>query len=179
MKTLRGLLDCMTNVLSGLAGLAMVLMMLHVTADVIIRLVLRAPLDGTQEIVSHYYMIALFFLPLALVERQGGHIAAELFTDFLSRRSLLLLEGIIGIFMAMFLALLTWQFVVQALAATQRGETSISATFMLYVWPSRWFLPIGCGVMAAYALLIALVRFVNAGASLRAAAGGLQQEEHA
>ena len=62
------------------AALFVIVMMLHVCADVFSRLVLGRSLHGTIEIVSAYYMVGVIFLPLIEVTREDGHISVELLT---------------------------------------------------------------------------------------------------
>ena len=53
-----------STVLAWIGGAALILMMLHIAADVVARYIFNAPLHGTVEIVSAYYMVAVVFLPL-------------------------------------------------------------------------------------------------------------------
>ncbi|WP_416391404.1 TRAP transporter small permease [Alloalcanivorax xenomutans] len=73
-------LSKITNLMTVIGGLAIALMMLHVTADVVGRFVFGTPIPGTITIVSHYYMIVAAFVPLAYAEQKkrthhggGGH----------------------------------------------------------------------------------------------------------
>ena len=75
-----------TNALALVGGVAIILLMLHVVADVMGRELFRFPLEGTLEIVSFYYMVAVTFFPLAYVCHNEGHISVELFTKNLPRR---------------------------------------------------------------------------------------------
>ena len=83
---LRRLLGRLANALAFLGGIAVVLMMLHICADVIAKYVFNSPIPGTLEIVSNYYMVATVFLPLALVERKNAHIAVEILSQHLPTR---------------------------------------------------------------------------------------------
>ena len=67
-----------SHLLAGLAALALFLMMLHVTADVLGKYLLNRPIPGTAEVVASYYMVAAVFLPLAWVEVRQGSIVMEL-----------------------------------------------------------------------------------------------------
>lgn len=128
----------------GCAFLA--LMMLHVTLDVSLRYLFNAPVIGTLETVSYYYMIIAVFLPLAYIERQGEHIRVDLFVQFLPRwlqLALYLLACLLGL---IFFGLLTYQSFLDALRSTERLET-IMSNFLFYIWPSRWALPLGFGAI--------------------------------
>jgi len=64
-----------------LAALAIALMMLHITLDVVLRNFFNTPLPGTIALVSHYYMALVAFMPLAFAEQKNAHIAVEVLTE--------------------------------------------------------------------------------------------------
>ena len=74
-------LSRLTNFMTVLGGLAIALMMLHVTADVVARFLFGTPIPGTITVVSHYYMIVAAFVPLAFAEQKEGHISVEVVTE--------------------------------------------------------------------------------------------------
>ena len=118
------------------------LMMLHVSADVILRYVANEPLMGTLETVSYYYMVFAVFLPLAYVERAGEHIRVDLFVQLMPRRlqlALYLAGSAIGL---AYFGVRAYQSYLDALRSTERLET-IMSNFLFYIWPSRWALPVG------------------------------------
>ena len=98
-----------STALAWLAGVALNLMMLHIAADVVARYIFNSPLHGTVEIVSAYYMVAVVFLPLAMIERSNGHIVVELVTQHLPRRGQDVLIGIIALVSALYFSAFTWR----------------------------------------------------------------------
>lgn len=132
------------------AALATTAMMLHVVADVAGRVLFHAPISGTAEITQAYYMVALTFLPMAYVARTEGHIVVELFTRFLSPRKLRRLELFTAALTVIYCGVFAWMSGVSAWAETLKGERWQSAQGFTVVWPSRWLLPIGMGVLALY-----------------------------
>ena len=66
MSTPGRLLARTTSLATLIAGIAIALMMLHVSLDVAFRYLLGAPLPGTLTIVTYYYMVIAAFVPLAL-----------------------------------------------------------------------------------------------------------------
>ncbi|MGU9979813.1 TRAP transporter small permease subunit [Phreatobacter sp. HK31-P] len=138
------------------AGAALVLMMLHVTADVIGKYVFVAPIPGTAEVVASYYMIATVFLPLAYIEVQRRPIVVELFYDRLPpllRPPLDLLGTAASV---SFYGFLAWQSAFIALNAYEIGEI-VEGAWRVIVWPSRFLLPFGL----ILACLVLIVRFVG------------------
>lgn len=159
-RVLRRLVDGATI----LGGLAVVLMMLHVTADVLLRKLFAAPLPGTLAVVSNYYMVVLAFVPLALAERRRAHIAVEVLVEHLPHSlkhwlaRLVLLP--VGAALAVF-AWRTWEIAGDKLAS---GTSIVQGTASIVVWPSYFALPIGAGLMLSvvlYRLTVTLVGAAN------------------
>ena len=136
--------------LSGWVGRALLvvgclflfLMMVHVSADVIMRHVANQPIMGTLETVSYYYMVFAVFLPLAYVERAGEHIRVDLFVQLMPRWLQLGLYLASCVIALVYFGMLAYQGYLDALRSTERLET-IMSNFLFYIWPSRWALPIG------------------------------------
>jgi len=128
-----------------IAALALLLMMAHVTADVIGKYVFNAPIPGTAEVVASYYMVATVFLPLAWVEITEGSIIVELLYNLFGRRAKALALFIATGLSAMFyggLALLLWE---PATQAWRIGEI-VEGTWRVVIWPTKFLLPIGLGL---------------------------------
>ena len=69
MQRLLQWLEYPIHALLWLGMLAAVFMMFHVSADVVGRTVFNHPLEGTTEMVSAYYMVAVSYLPWAWIAR--------------------------------------------------------------------------------------------------------------
>ena len=68
-------LEWWSRALLALAILAGLAMMIHVTVDVFARTALNSPLRQTNQMVAAYYMIAVAFLPIALLGKHDDHIS--------------------------------------------------------------------------------------------------------
>lgn len=139
-------------VLTAIAGIALMLMMVHIVVDVTGRVIFNHPLNGTTEIVSTYYMVAVIFLPLGFVSHHEGHITVDLFTRALPPRKLAWLEAVIGAASVVFLVWFTWESFVSAQISFEMGEQRETAADLVTIWPSRWVLPIGLAVMTVYVI---------------------------
>lgn len=159
MDPLREMLEKAAGLLVRLGCVLIGLMALHVVLDVAGRYLLNAPLPGTVEFVSHYYMVGVIFWPLAYVQSRRGHFAAEVFTQRMSPRAIAILDAIVSLVMAVLLVFLSWRTAAYALEFTQVRESVQTAYFTIPTWPSRWFVPIGLGLMALHALVQALQAF--------------------
>lgn len=134
--------------LALIGGLAIVLMMFHIVGDVVMSKFLNDPIDGTTEVVSAYYMVAVVFLPTAFVTFSVGQLSAELFTARLRGYALSFLTGINGLLSTAYLLFIIFFTAVEAISRTAEGEAWETSVDLVAVWPSRWFLPIGLGAMA-------------------------------
>ena len=138
--------------------LFLMLMMLHVTADVVLRFVTNRPIIGTLETVSFYYMTLAVFLPLAYVERRGEHIRVDLFVQLMPRPVQLWLYVLACLLGLIYFGILAYQSYLDALRSTERLET-IMSNFIFYIWPARWALPVGFAAVVL-AILSNLLRAI-------------------
>lgn len=135
----------------ALAGFFLVLMMVHVGADIAMKLAFNAPITGTLETVSYYYMVSVVFLPLAFVEVKNEHVFVDLFFRKFPRK-LQLIVYLFGVTVAvLYYGLFCYQTTLDAVKATRDKET-VMANILFYVWPSRWALSLGSA-----ALILAIV----------------------
>lgn len=125
-----------------LAAIALLLMMLHVTAEVVARATGWLTLIGTLEIVSYYYMILLVMLPMGFVELKQEHIRVDLFAQMMPERVQFVLYLLSCMMCIVFFSMMFQQSLIDAWNSMQRKET-IMSNFIFYIWPSRWALPIG------------------------------------
>lgn len=133
-------------------ALAILAMMLHVAADVVLKVALNAPIMGTLEIVSFVYMVACTFLPLPHVLASRGLIVVELFTQKMAPRDVLRLDAVVGVTTVIYLGLLGVMGVIRALDKMDIGEAQDATYFELPVWPMRWVLAAACCLAAVVAL---------------------------
>lgn len=156
---MRGLLRVLDGAATGaawIAGVATGLMMLHVSLDVALRYFFNAPLTGTVEIVSAYHMTALAFLPLAVIARERGHIIVELFTGWMRPRPRAALDALAGLVTLAYTTAFAWKAVEIALKKTHIREAKESGTGFVEIWPARWSVVAGFGLMAIMVLLVVL-----------------------
>jgi TRAP-type C4-dicarboxylate transport system permease small subunit len=148
--------DALCKVGFFLGALATLAMMVHIGADAFARTVLGAPLVGTLEIVSNWYMVALIFLPLGYLQSHRSHLIVELFTQGMSLRKQHAWDAGMQLLAAAFLATWTIPAVQLALKKTALGE-SMDAVFMdVVIWPTRWFMAVGMALTSLACILTAL-----------------------
>lgn len=155
-------LELWSRALLALAILAGLAMMIHVTVDVFARTALNAPLRQTNQMVAAYYMIAVAFLPIALLGKHDDHISADVFTTMMGPR----LRHFFSVFTLLlgmaYMVAFTWQSWLSAGRRTGQGEVlEISGGYMI-VWPGRWLLPIA-GASLFLCFTLRLVRLLIPG----------------
>ena len=73
--------------LTLIAGLvAVALMMVHITIDVVGKFSINEPVPATIALVSNYYMVVIAFLPIAYAETRNSHITVEVLTELFPMR---------------------------------------------------------------------------------------------
>jgi TRAP-type C4-dicarboxylate transport system permease small subunit len=161
LRALMRAVDLFVDALAWLAGGICLLMALHVSADLVGRSFFNHPLLGTDEIATNYYMVALAFLPLAVITRQRGHIMVGLFTDHLPQRARLCVDALADLLALAFVAIVSWMAVGTAIQKTAAGEMRESSTGYLPIWEARWILAAGFTLMCVY-LALNLVKDLQA-----------------
>ena len=145
-------LSLLADVFLWAGAIAVLAMMLHVTADVLMKVALNQPIMGTLEIVSFVYMVGCTFLPLAHVQLSRTLIIVEVFTQNLTPEKNLRFDIGAAVLTVAYLLLLAIMGAVVAVAKTGIGEAQDATYFDLPVWPMRWVFCISCGLAALIAL---------------------------
>ncbi|MFN4129029.1 MAG: TRAP transporter small permease subunit [Paracoccaceae bacterium] len=146
----------LTHGLLLVGGLGIILMMLNITLDVILKVFWNAPIQGTVEISSYYYMVAIVMLPMAMVEYNDEQISVDLlfnhFPGVLKQASLM----ITFIATAGMLSIMAWRTGLDAVRAFNVGEV-VMGSRQIIVWPARCMLPLGFGLAAVAAVMRAIM----------------------
>lgn len=161
MKYLYKALDILTSATLVVAAVALLSMMIVVVLDVSLKYLFRQPVPGTLEMVSYSFMAACAFLPFAFVQKREGHILMTLATDWLPENTLRFLVGVTSLVGAAYMFLFAWSSAVEAVEMTSIGESTSAIYFEIRIWPARWFVPIGTGLMATWLLLQGLIRLLG------------------
>ncbi|WP_118137080.1 TRAP transporter small permease [Oceanicella sp. SM1341] len=158
MRTFGRGIGLLTRGLVLLGGASVALMMLHVSAEIVLRAAFNRPLPGTITIVANYYMIFAAFAPLALLEQRDEHISVDIFTAALPARTRRLLEVAVRGLTVAVLTLLALRTGAEALAKAAIGASVTQGASSVPVWPAYFVLPLGAGAMA----LVAAIRMAEA-----------------
>lgn len=135
---------------------AVALMMVHITSDVIGKFIFNAPIPATIAIVSNYYMVLLAFMPLAYAESRRAHISVEVLTELFPERAQYHLYSWTYLLSVLIFGLLTYRTWQEALINHEMGTFAMEQSTKMITWPSFYILPVGCGLMT----IVVLYRFL-------------------
>ncbi|ADZ90908.1 TRAP transporter small permease [Marinomonas mediterranea] len=125
----------------------LVMMVLQIVVDVSMRTFADKGLTATSELVSHYYMVMVSFLPVAYSELRRRHVEATIFTDYLNLKKRLVVELFGFVLSVLIYGILCWGTLQEALSNTAKGAYIESGVTVFYTWPSYWILPVSFGLM--------------------------------
>ncbi len=157
------LLSSLARVSSLIGTICVILMMLHVTADVIGRYLFNAPLPGTIVVVANYYMVVLVFFAIGVAEEQRAHISVEFVTDLMPKKAQTGFSVFSGVLTVIVISALMIAGYTEAVKKTNIGATMEQGSKMIEVWQSYWAIPLGAGLM----VLIAAYRVITTVTGLR------------
>jgi len=156
MDVLDRLSERTAQFLALVGAIGVLLMMLHVGADIATRNIFGRPIPATNEIVSRYYMVLIAFLPLAWVEQRRGMVTVEVVEGLLGPRLLRASDFLVALLACAVYAVLVYTTWGIAMRGFRSGSSVIVLNFLLPVWPTHFLPPIGFALAACITALRAL-----------------------
>ena len=153
-------LSNITNLISIIGGLAIALMMFHISFDVAGRYFFNAPVPGTITVVSYYYMSIAASIPLAFAEQKAAHISVEVITERMPawmRGNLERLAMLCSLVVFGLLAVRTFN---EAGKKFEMGASIVQGNSDISIWVTYYMLPVGCGLMALVVLYKLIASFL-------------------
>jgi TRAP-type C4-dicarboxylate transport system permease small subunit len=117
-------------VLNRVGGLALVIMTLLISADVLGRM-LKHPIAATYDLVGLLNGVLVAFA-MAYTYAVKGHVAVELLTHRLPARARAVLAAIVSLMSGVFFAILIWQLIVYGTGLLRTGEASMTVGIPLF-----------------------------------------------
>ncbi|WP_298860948.1 TRAP transporter small permease [uncultured Sulfitobacter sp.] len=151
MKTIASAISWLISGTATIAGIMVLMLVAHVTIDVVMRFVFETPLNSTILYVSAFYMVGIAFLPLAAVEQRDSHIAVELLVEKFPTKVQSFLAGLALLLTCIVTATVAIRTGDEAIAKYMGGAFSIEAGGKVITWPTYLPLPIGFGLMSIVA----------------------------
>lgn len=137
-------LDRLSLAMTVIAAAALVLIMLAMALDAAARKVVGS-VPGAYEF-SIGLMVLVMFLPQAYAQMRGSHVAVDILTSRLSPKMQAILDAFGAFLGALVLGLLTYVSFGKAWECTLAREIIPGMTFYP-MWPFRWFVPLGSGLL--------------------------------
>ncbi len=129
-----------------------------VVGDVVGRVFLNHPIQGTPEMVSGAIVI-ICYLQAAYAVRSGGMISLDALASLMPNRVQALL-ACIGALLGVFLfGLICWGSLDQSVYAWTAGEFDGEGALRIPAWPARFVLTLGSALTAVCYVLLALKQF--------------------
>lgn len=159
MKRVNQAFEALAEWLALAGGFVVFLLMVMVAVDALGRKTFGA-LPGALEF-SEAIMVPAVFLPLMFVQLKREHVYVGVVTMGLPLRTQAFLDGLAAVVGMLIFSLLTWLALVKALDAFAVSEYRV-AIIAVPIWPFRWMIPLGTGLMVVQLVLTAFHEFSRA-----------------
>ena len=154
MDRFKAKIDFSVRALAAVSGAGIVAMMLLTCADVVLRYLFNAPIEGTLDITQMLMVIVVFF-GLAYCGWTGGHVAVDLLRDLLPVRIIVPLAIVVNAVGAATMLAMAWESIRTSLTYMITGETPM--TVLIPKYPFIWVAAFG-GFTYAAVLLFKTIR---------------------
>jgi len=144
--------DMSLTALAVIGAAAILALMLHIMADVVLRNSINQPVPATYEIVTNYYMVALAFVPLAWLERTGGMVSVEVINGFLGPRTRDLSDRLVALISTVIYSALAWVTFEASLKTFVSGTFVMAQSLAIPTWPAYFLPPLGFALAATVTL---------------------------
>lgn len=146
LRKIDKILERFLSILDGIASIAIFVIMILITADVLSRLLLNKPFVGTAEIVSSIIIIVCF-TEIPYVAVKGAHVRTTMLYDKVGVKGKLVID-----ILAAVLGILVYAFIIKAswgnlLHAVSIGEAEIAGSFHVTTVPGRLAIVFGSAMM--------------------------------
>ncbi len=146
LRKMDKLLERFLSIMDGVASISIFGIMILITADVLSRLLLNKPFEGTAEIVSSIIIIVCF-LEIPYVAVKGAHVRTTMLYDKMGRKGKLVIDilaALTGIIVYAFIIRASWG---NLLHAIEIGEAEIAGSFRVTTVPGRFAIIFGSVLM--------------------------------
>ncbi|UCD22748.1 MAG: TRAP transporter small permease [Chloroflexota bacterium] len=142
---MKKLISYPSSVMFGAAMVAMIFVMLAVSADVFMRYAFDSPIVGVWDLCTMAFAIIIWG-PMAYAALKGSHIALTFLLDRFPRLPRLVLQVIISLVTSAMLGLVSWRLLLHAI---HLDDTEfVSPTLRIPHAPITYFAAFACLVMA-------------------------------
>lgn len=133
-----------------LAQIAVLGTLAVVSFEVIARYIFNHPTQSSLEI-TEYFLVAMGFLPMAMIHRAKGHVSVEIITMILSPRLQALCRSAALVITLLFALIVSW-YGFELTYHAQRTGTASSSLLAFPMWIAYSTIPLGFLALAAETL---------------------------
>ena len=134
-------INAFSQKLHFLSGIAIVVMTIIMTLDVVARYALKSGIPDTIEI-SSMLLGAVTVLALPSVTGRGDHIRFSVLTDILPNRAQSFSKVLTLMIAAVMFGLMTWHAIIRGIHNMRTGE--FMGALQIPIWPFRMMFAFGC-----------------------------------
>jgi TRAP-type C4-dicarboxylate transport system permease small subunit len=138
------------RVLTVAVGVLVFFCMILITFSITGRYLFGTPVPSTDEI-SETILVLVIFLPLAYIERQGGHLRIMFLYSRFSERWQNVCDILAKVLVLLLLSLMTWQTLLYALHSWACNEISWG-TVSIPLWIPKFSIFFGCLLFSLHVL---------------------------
>jgi TRAP-type C4-dicarboxylate transport system permease small subunit len=160
VATLTRALSWPSRILWAVAAATVLIMAIHVLADVIARNVTHRPLPATLEITSTWWMPLIIFAGLGAAQLTNEHIRVTLFLDGLRGGTRRVAE-IVALLTALLVIGIATGFAFEGAIESTRIQEALLSVIAVPVWPIKWVAAIGLAVFMLQ-LVVSLIETITA-----------------
>ena len=149
MDRLKTGIDYSVRGLAAVSGVGILAMMLLTCADVMLRYLFNAPIEGTLDLTQMLMVIVVFF-GLAYCGWTGGHVVVDLIRELLPKKVVVPLAVAVNAVGAAAMLAMAWESYQTSLTYMLTGETPM--TVLIPKYPFIWVAAFGALTYAAVLL---------------------------
>lgn len=140
----------LSMLMGSLAALCVVLITVAMLTEIFLRYVFGRSMLGVIEFVE-ILMSFIFFALMSYTQMLKGHLRLTLFTDRLSTRVGMMLDVVVLFIVLVFLTIMGWQAISEAIIATERQQIRFGA-IEYPLWPAK--------IAAAFAMTVVVLQML-------------------
>lgn len=146
MNYLGILLSKLVTATTIVGAVAIIFMIIHITADVFLINFFRSSMPATGAVVANYYMAAVSFLPVALAEKLDQHISVDVVYNLLPAGLRKWALQVVRFIVAIATGGAAYGFFLDAVHKFQNNSYVLELDMRIPDWPGYFMLPIGFGL---------------------------------
>lgn len=136
------LIDSLSRWMGTVAGVLLLMMLLHIVADVLARTLSNSPLPGTLAFITYWWMPTIVFLSLGTAELARDHIRVSLLVDRMTPTPARVVNSVASFLAIASVAIILYYGILQAIGSTF-VQRAVVGTIDVPVWIAEVGMTVG------------------------------------